>query len=85
MASMSMARSTESNMQSAGEYPSVIDTFLDTKKGAESNQFWPARFLTGELFWVGAKGHLPDQWRLIVDQESMMESTLNCVGSGRHR
>ena len=86
-------RSAAPNMQSAGERPCVIDTFLTTELAAE-RVLGPVD-LEGSIqvnrFGLVPKGHVPDQWRLIVDlsfQEktaSMMVLIRSCVGFDTHQ
>ena len=64
-------RSAVSNMQSAGERPSMIDTFLATELAAERVLGPVDPGLAGSIqvnrFGLVPKGHEPDKWRLIVD------------------
>ena len=64
-------RSAASNMQSAGERPGVIDTFLTAELAARRVLGPVDPGLEGSIqvnrFGLVPKGHVPDQWRLIVD------------------
>ena len=74
-------RSAVSNMQSAGERPSVIDTFLATELAAERVLGPVDPGLAGSIqvnrFGLVPKGHEPDNWRLIVDLSFPGASSVN--------
>ena len=73
-------RSAVSNMQSAGERPSMIDTFLATKLAVERVLGLVDPGLAGSIqvnrFGL-VKGQEPDKWRLIVDLSFPGGSSVN--------
>ena len=70
-----------SNMQSAGERPSMSDTFLATELAAERVLGPVDPGLAGSIqvncFGLVPKGNEPDKWRLIVDPSFPVGSSVN--------
>ena len=74
-------RSATSNMQSAGKRPCVIDTFLTAELAAGRILGSVDPGLKGSVqvnrFGLVPKGHVPDQWRLIVDLSLPGDNSVN--------